>query len=340
MLSDLTHCVVAKFSTKMPQIKPKPSDIAAEAKKTYIPYIEQRMPQFPAKSYLHAEPKSLSLDSDKRKEKRLRVAVIDGDPVDVALGWSDSNVRTSEQENQHGLGREAARIPLVSMANEKRAGGDWESGLMAPEECLCRRSNLVHALTTPWTASAQSCHYPIPTKGGIYSPHVGGLIFSTVPYYRQADLNCGIVVFRSGPDRGYSLWKDFKSLPVISVAPVRRPKLEESGLDYSFDEEKELMVEKMRAVLRIAAAWRHRDLCLGPFGVGPAFRNPVHQIAAMWRALLFTEPEFQGIFDNVVFAVESAAGGNAKGGMTDYDVFNQEFHPSNVVQTAYRKAGW
>ena len=147
-------------------------------------------------------------------------------------------------------------------------------------------------------------------------------------------------MFRSGPDRAYALWKDFKSLPVISVAPVRRPKLEESGLEYSFDEEKELMKEKMRTVLRIAAAWHHRDLCMGPFGVGPAFRNPVHQIAAMWRALLFTEPEFQGIFDNVVFAVESTVGGNAKGGMTDYEVFSQEFHPSNVVQTTYRKASW
>lgn len=179
VLSDLTLRVVAKFSTKMPQIKPKPSDIAAEAKRTYMAYIEQKMPQFPANSYLHAETKSLSIDSNKSQEKRLRVAVIDGDPVDVALGWSDSNVRTNEQEIQHSLGREAARIPLVSMANEKRAGGDWESSLMAPEECLCRRSNLVHALTTPWTASAQSWHYPIPTKGGIYSPHVGRLIFST-----------------------------------------------------------------------------------------------------------------------------------------------------------------
>ena len=157
----------------MPQIKPKPSEIAAEAKRTYMPYIEQKLPQFPARSFLHAETKSLPTDSGKGQEKRLRVAVIDGDPVDVALGWSESNARTSEQDNQQSFGREAARIPVVNMANEKRAGGDWESGLMAPEECLCRRSNLVHALTTPWTASAQSCHYPIPTKGGLYSPHVG-----------------------------------------------------------------------------------------------------------------------------------------------------------------------
>ncbi|MCJ1302009.1 hypothetical protein MMC08_004810 [Hypocenomyce scalaris] len=300
----------------MPQTKPKASEIAAEAKRTYIPYIEQKLPQFPPGSFFHAETLSLSKNPGEGQEKRLRVAVIDGDPVDVALGWADSNSRTSVQNDQQSLAHEETRIPVVNMANEKRAGGDWESGLMAPEECLCRRSNLVHALTTPWTASAQLCHYPIPTKGGLYSPHV--------------------VVFRSGPDRGYSLWKDFKSLPVISVAPVRRPKLEESGLEYSFDEEKELMKEKMRTVLRIAAAWRHRDICMGPFGVGPGFRNPVNQIAAMWRAILFTEEEFQGVFDNAVFAVESTVGGNAKGGMTDYDVFNQEFHPSNVVQTAYR----
>ena len=157
----------------MPQMKPKPSEIAAEAKRTYIPYIEQKLPQFQAKSYLHAETKSLSTDPFKIQEKRLRVAVIDGDPVDVALGWSDSNARTSKLVDQQSLDREAAGIPVVNMANEKRAGGDWESGLMAPEECLCRRSNLVHALTTPWNASAQSCHYPIPTKGGLYSPHVG-----------------------------------------------------------------------------------------------------------------------------------------------------------------------
>ena len=157
----------------MPQIKPKPSEIAAEAKRTYIPYIEQKLPQFPAKSFLHAETRSLSTGLGQVQEKRLRVAVIDGDPVDVALGWSDSNLRIGEQNDQQSLSREAARIPVVNMANEKRAGGDWESGLMAPEECLCRRSNLVHALTTPWTASAQLCHYPIPTKGGLYSPHVG-----------------------------------------------------------------------------------------------------------------------------------------------------------------------
>lgn len=115
-------------------------------------------------------------------KRKLRVAVIDGDPVDVALDWHDSNVKTSA-----GKGRENERIPVVSMANEKRAGGDWESGLLAPEECLCRRSNLVRALTTPWGHSNQGSHYPIPPTGGLYSPHVGTSLFF-LPRYQNLEM--------------------------------------------------------------------------------------------------------------------------------------------------------
>ncbi|KAI9707044.1 MAG: hypothetical protein M1836_000004 [Candelina mexicana] len=299
----------------MPQAKPKPSEVAAEAKKTYIPYIEQRLPEYPIKSYLHSDSSDIRVAPDVGQEKRLRVAVIDGDPVEVALDWYEYNVNTQQREPSNGEQTSIPRIPIVNMANEKRAGGDWESGLMAPEENLCRRSNLVHALITPWTARPLQPHYPMPQKGGIYSPSV--------------------VIFRSGPER-YQIWRDFKALPVISVAPVRRPKLDDSGTRYSFEQEKELMKEKMRTVLRIAAAWQHKDICLGPFGVGPGFRNPVAEVASMWRGILFSEKEFSGVFANVVFAIESSQTGNAKGSLTDYDVFKREFDPSNVFQTAYR----
>ena len=163
----------------MPQAKLKPSDVAAEAKRTYIPYIEQRLPQFPAQSYVYPDSSKLRPNHGNSNgvKRKLRIAVIDGDPVDVALDWYDYNVRsnakdcTAEGENAGG------RIPVVNMANEKRAGGDWESGLVAPEECLCRRSNLVHALTTPSKSTTHSSHYPLQTTGGIYSPHVGASHF-------------------------------------------------------------------------------------------------------------------------------------------------------------------
>jgi uncharacterized protein (TIGR02452 family) len=137
------------------------------------------------------------------------------------------------------------------------------------------------------------------------------------------------VVFRGGPDQGYAVWAEFKSLPVISVAPIRRPKLDASGQEYSFTQEKELMKEKIRTVLRIAAAWRHRDLCVGAFGAGPAFRNPVNQLARMWRDILFVEAEFKGAFRSIVFAIDSEDS-------PEYEAFAQEFDASNVFKTTFR----
>ena len=97
------------------------------------------------------------------------------------------------------------------------------------------------------------------------------------------------------------------------------------------------MKEKMRTVLRIAAASQHPDLCMGAFGAGPGFRNPVAQVASMWRDILFSEEEFQGVFANIVFAIESSAGSSPKGSSNDLEIFEKEFHPSNIVKTAYRQ---
>ena len=155
----------------MPAAKAKPSDIAAEAKRIYIPYVEREFPEFPVQSYSYGDSSKHRVDlAANDQSRKLRVAVIEGDPVDVALDWNDYNEREARSSCMANGHREKSSIPVVNMANEKRAGGDWESGLLAPEECLCRRSNLVHTLTAPATATS---HYPIPTNGGIYSPHVG-----------------------------------------------------------------------------------------------------------------------------------------------------------------------
>ncbi|KAL9124209.1 MAG: hypothetical protein Q9217_006438 [Psora testacea] len=298
----------------MPQAKSKPSDIAAEAKRLYIPHVAHTYPQFPARSTLYPDSSKLK-GAPRASGKKLRVAVIEGDPVDVALDWHDSNCKDSAAGSTSKSNIAGSSIPVVSMANEKRAGGDWESGLIAPEECLCRRSTLSQALTTPCSSSPKGPHYPIRTTGGIYSPSV--------------------VVFRSGPNKGYAVWKEFKSLPIISVAPVRRPKLDEAGTNYSFKQEKELMKEKMRTILRIAMARQHSDICMGAFGVGFGFRNPAVQVAKMWREILFTEKEFQGAFSNIVFAIEGT-GSSSKDVTTDLEIFKKEFAPSNVIKTSYR----
>ena len=144
-------------------------------------------------------------------------------------------------------------------------------------------------------------------------------------------------IFRSGPVNSYAtIWSPPKWLPVIAVAPVRRPKLNSANKDYAFDAEKELMKEKLRAVLRIAAAWNHDSLCIGPFGLGSGFRNPVTQLAAMWRDMLFSEPEFKDVFANICFAFDAAAEKGAGGQASDFEIFKKEFDPSNVCKTSFR----
>jgi hypothetical protein len=145
--------------------RPKPSEIAAEAKRVWMPHIWKNYIRDSKTSYLYPDATQIRVNVDKRSSRRTRVAVMEGDPVTYALGWYQSLANADPN---------CKRIPVVNVANEKRAGGDWESGLMAPEECFARRSNLVHALTMPWNAQMgrEENFYPIPQKGGIYSPQV------------------------------------------------------------------------------------------------------------------------------------------------------------------------
>ena len=152
----------------MPQSRSKPSEIAAEAKRMWMPhiykhYIKDATAQT---AYHYPDSSAIKIHPSKRdRQRRTRVAVIEGDPVDYTLGWYEY---VSADPNY----KESRPIPVVNMANEKRAGGDWESGLMAPEECFARRSNLVHALTMPWNPRLGAEIYPIQQRGGVYCPTV------------------------------------------------------------------------------------------------------------------------------------------------------------------------
>lgn len=166
----------------MPPSRPKPSEIAAEAKRVYVPHIWKTCIGEQVTSYSYPDTSVIRISAERNSQFRTRVAVVEGDPVDYALGWS-----------HHVYPNSAKRIPVVNMANEKRAGGDWESGLMAPEECFARRSNLVHALTMPWKTRTGQIEnlYPIPQRGGIYTSQVCMFIPFPRPIiaYRTRDIS-------------------------------------------------------------------------------------------------------------------------------------------------------
>lgn len=68
------------------------------------------------------------------------------------------------------------------------------------------------------------------------------------------------------------------------------------------------MRDKIRTALRIAVYYKHINLVIGTFGLGPGFRNPTEEVALMWRDALLKDPEFVGHFRDVVFAFEAPEG--------------------------------
>jgi hypothetical protein len=146
---------------------PKPSEIAAEAKRVWIPYITQYLWDNRANglySGSHVTPDSSQIDLEKCELvcSRPAVAVVEGDAVDVALQWQSHKSCTNNV------------CPMVNMANANKPGGDWETVTMGPEESLARRSNLAAALRTRFGEyQPSSSNYPIPEPGGLYTPTVG-----------------------------------------------------------------------------------------------------------------------------------------------------------------------
>ena len=131
----------------------------------------------------------------------------------------------------------------------------------------------------------------------------------------------------------------WRSVPVISVAPVRGPMLDGTKTRYVFPEAKQFMCSKLRTILRIAMAEGHRTICLGSFGLGPIFKNPPREVAEMWRDLLFSESEFVGQFDNVFFAFDTRVmqSGFQHCSKDDFALFQSIFDPKEIVRVQYER---
>jgi hypothetical protein len=196
------------FDINMPQSKTKASDVAIEAKRIYIPQIARDMPSCPPRSLLHSDAALIPVAEDFRSCGRPRVTVEDYDPIDIAIHWKDENRKLR-------YGNEPPReIPVVNMANERRAGGDWESALVAPEECFARRSNLVHALPTPWNYETSGAHYPIPQTGGLYSPSIGKTALAikftlSCAYYQKSFFEAAVTITKHGNNMNTAVYQSF-----------------------------------------------------------------------------------------------------------------------------------
>ncbi|SPO07600.1 uncharacterized protein DNG_10295 [Cephalotrichum gorgonifer] len=332
----------SKTSKTSKSSKPKASEVAAETKKYFIPLVRKKYAStWPTMSYLYHQPlRQLSIPrclSNFPSPPTFHVTC--GDPVDFAMRMAASETdRTGEE----------VRVPFICAANEKRPGGDWETGVAGYEERLCRRSTLSAALSTPAPGSTADSNYPIPCEGGILSTHV--------------------VVFRGLHDRYERLGEEeWDAVPVVSVVPARWPKLSHSGTKYSFDTERDLVKVKLRAALRICLYNGYRYVVVGDWGLGNGCRNPPQEMAELWREVFLYDPDLRGQFIFAAFVFEderqsttrlilediakkgkggsssskskgkgssSSSGGSSSssggGGVTDFDVFRGVFDEEEI----------
>jgi uncharacterized protein (TIGR02452 family) len=158
-------------------------------------------------------------------------------------------------------------------------------------------------------------YYPLQDDQAIYSPTV--------------------VIIRDSLRNGHTLLdltkaKELPIVSVISMAALCMPAVDNSGgrLRYRNPQDRELMKEKMRIVLRTAAFNGHRRLVLGAFGCG-AFLNPREEVADCW-AEVFAEAEFRGgWWESICFAVMDDRNAG-KDGYGNFGIFYRRLHGTMV----------
>lgn len=184
--------------------------------------------------------------------------------------------------------KEQGMNPVIhSFANGYFPCGLYSEGGSGMEEELCRRTTL--SLSLEKAAS----HYPLDKKyGGIYS---------------------SACVFRKSEKEEYELLEKPFVLSFVSVAALNlrsnthHPRIVQNleyarhGEEALTEEGKEIMLNRMRTILRIALINGHDAIVLGAWGCGNYKQRP-KQIASMFRNIL-NEIEFRRKFRAVTYAI-------------------------------------
>jgi uncharacterized protein (TIGR02452 family) len=86
------------------------------------------------------------------------------------------------------------------------------------------------------------------------------------------------------------------TVPAVNAGAVR------SNEPHNVDKIASTMIGRIEKLLSVAVIHRHRRLILGAWGCG-VFKNDPAQVVRWFYDHLTENPAFQGVFENVVFAV-------------------------------------
>ncbi|TPX16482.1 uncharacterized protein E0L32_003776 [Thyridium curvatum] len=179
-------------------------------------------------------------------------------------------------------------LAILNMASPLSPGGGFLNGAGSQEESLCMRTTLLPSLRDEY--------YRLPELAAVYTPDV--------------------LVFRDEQEDQVLPKRDRWHVNCITAAMLRSPETERDALErgrYVHERDRELVLQKMRMVLRIGQMKGDRVLVLGAWGCG-AYGNPVGEIAAAWRRVLLPTPDARGKakaqretwagIDKIVFAIK------------------------------------
>ncbi|KAK3708344.1 hypothetical protein LTR37_011609 [Vermiconidia calcicola] len=206
-----------------------------------------------------------------RTDLRIRIA-----EKPSSLKRAAPNVRTQPQKS---------KVAVLNMASALRPGGGFLEGANGQEEFLCARSTLYPSLWDEF--------YRLPEVSAVHTPDV--------------------LVFRENDPDAHDLHRnDRYFIDVISSSMLRFSDAKGDGCSCGVsycDRHRDLVLRKMKAVLRIAQSKGVEKLVLGAWGCG-SYGNPVKEVAKAWRKVIAGAPRqrrpnaerWEGI-NEIVFAI-------------------------------------
>ncbi|KAL1855300.1 hypothetical protein Daus18300_011117 [Diaporthe australafricana] len=178
------------------------------------------------------------------------------------------------------------KVSVLNMASPLSPGGGFLNGATSQEESLCMHTTLLPSLRDEF--------YRLPELGCVYTPDV--------------------LVFRDS-EGGDLHKKDRWFVDIVSAAMLRLPETEFDEATgwgiYVHQKDREMVLEKMKVIMRVFQAKGATHVVLGAWGCG-AYGNPIGEIARAWRTVLLGAQKgkkgseaWDGI-EQVVFAISDA----------------------------------
>ncbi|KAK1976708.1 hypothetical protein LZ30DRAFT_602963, partial [Colletotrichum cereale] len=200
-------------------------------------------------------------------------------------------VEKSTPDRPADLSNKETRVAILNMASPLTPGGGFVNGASSQEESLCMRTTLLPSLKDEY--------YRLPELGAIYTADV--------------------LVFRDEHTSEVLEKRERWFVDCISAAMLRNPETDRDEISgfshYAHEKDRQLILEKMKVVLRICQMKGIKKIVLGAWGCG-AYGNPIAEVAKAWRKALVPKDGTKGKkkgnketwdgIEDVVFAIKDS----------------------------------